>query len=82
MALIGREKSGFGSKYIHFGEKVAVKYADEIIVLSVGVREYFGQTYGRETRFIPNGVNRPVVREAELIKEKLGLGKDGYMNAA
>ena len=27
-------KAGFGSKYIHFGEKMAVKYADEIIVLS------------------------------------------------
>lgn len=26
-------KSGFGSKYIKFGEKVAAKYADEIIVL-------------------------------------------------
>ena len=28
---------GFASKYIKFGEKVAVKYADEIIVLSEGV---------------------------------------------
>lgn len=30
-------KSGFGSKFIHQGEKNAVKYADEIIVLSKGV---------------------------------------------
>lgn len=72
-------KQGFASKYIHFGEKIAAKYADEIIVLSAGVQEYFKQTYGRETRFIPNGVNRPVIRKAELIKEKFGLGKDGYI---
>lgn len=34
-------KSGFGSKYIHFGEKMAVKYSDEIIVLSEDVQSYF-----------------------------------------
>ena len=32
-------KAGFGSKYIHFGEKMAVKYADEIIVLSSEVKK-------------------------------------------
>lgn len=34
-------KSGFGSKFIRQGEKNAVKYADEIIVLSKGVQDYF-----------------------------------------
>lgn len=70
---------GFASKYIKFGEKVAVKYADEIIVLSEGIRKYFRDTYGRETTFIPNGVNRPEIREAQLIKEKFGLFKDRYI---
>lgn len=69
----------FASKYIKFGEKVAVKYADEIIVLSEGVQKYFKDTYGRKTVFIPNGVNRPEVREPKLIKEKLGLNKDDYI---
>ena len=72
-------KSGFGSKFIRQGEKNAVKYADEIIVLSKGVQNYFKETYGRETQFIPNGVNRPEVREAELITEKFGLTKDSYI---
>ena len=64
-----REKwqSGFGSKFIRQGEKNAVKYADEIIVLSKGVQDYFKETYGRETHFIPNGVNRPQIRKANLI---------------
>ena len=72
-------KNGFGSKYIHLGEKMAVKFADEIIVLSKGVQEYFQKTYGRKTLFIPNGVNRPVLRKADLIKNKFGIDKDGYL---
>ena len=61
------------------GEKCAVKHADEIIVLSKGVQDYFREKYGRETRFIPNGVNRPVIREANIIKYKFGLEKDDYI---
>ena len=69
-----REKwqSGLGSKFIHQGEKNAAKYADEVIVLSKGVQDYFKETYGRETHFIPNGVNRPQIREASLITDKFG----------
>lgn len=72
-------KSGFGSKFIKQGEKNAVKYADEIIVLSKGVHDYFRNQYGRETRFIPNGVNRTEIRKAELITDKFGLTKDSYI---
>lgn len=70
---------GFASKYIKFGEKVAAKYADEIIVLSESVQKYFMDIYGRKTVFIPNGVKRPVIREPRLIKEKFGLEKDSYI---
>ena len=69
----------FASWIIRTGEKNAVKYADEIIVLSQGVKEYFQREYGRETVFIPNGVNRPEIKEAQEIKEKWGLEKDGYI---
>lgn len=75
-----RSKWGkFASEYIMLGEKCAAKFADEIIVLSEGVQRYFMDTYGRETKFIPNGVNRPQIREAQLIKEKFGLEKDDYI---
>ena len=70
---------GFASKYIKFGEKVAAKHADEIIVLSEGVQKYFMDTYKRKTVFIPNGVNRPIIRSPLLIKEKYGLDKDEYI---
>lgn len=68
----------FARTYIMLGEKCAVKYADEIIVLSKNVQEYFKQTYERETVFIPNGVNKPQIKEAQLIIEKYGLKKDDY----
>lgn len=70
--------SGFARWYIKQGEKNAVKYADEIIVLSQGVKDYFLKEYRRETIFIPNGVNKPIVRQAEEIK-KWGLEKDNYV---
>jgi Glycosyltransferase len=69
----------FASTYIMIGEKCAVKYADEIIVLSKGVQNYFQKTYGRETRFIPNGVNTPQIRTADIIKRKYNLEKDNYI---
>ncbi len=69
----------FASKYIKFGEKIATKYADEIIVLSEGVQKYFMNTYGRKTVFIPNGVNRPILRSPQQMKEKFGLDKDEYI---
>lgn len=70
---------GFATKYIKFGEKMAAKYADEIIVLSKGVQKYFKETYNRDTVFVPNGVNIPKIREANIIKEKYNLKKDEYI---
>ena len=70
---------GFASKYIKFGEKLAVKKADEIIVLSRGVQEYFSKEYGKKTVFIPNGVTRPVIQEVNEIRKKWGLEKNSYV---
>ena len=72
-------KGGFGSKYIHLGEKMAAKWADEIVVLNRKEQTYFKETYGRNTVFIPNGVSRPESVQADLIKRKFGLDKDFYL---
>lgn len=69
----------FARTYIMLGEKCAAKFADEIIVLSKGVQQYFLDTYGRETVFIPNGVSSPERREICEIRERFGLEKDGYI---
>jgi len=71
-------KSGFASKYLKLGEKIAAKYADEIIVLSKNVQAYFMETYDRKTNFIPNGIDAPVIRPVDQINKKWGLVKDDY----
>ena len=68
----------FASFVIKFGEKMAAKYADEIIVLSENVKQYFANTYHRETTYIPNGISMPALQGDSLIEEKYGLKKDGY----
>ncbi|MDF2537578.1 MAG: glycosyltransferase family 4 protein [Herbinix sp.] len=70
---------GFASKYLKFGEKAAAKYADEIIVLSKNIQNYFRNTYGREVSFIPNGIVRPVIKSVDVIWRKWQLQKDEYL---
>lgn len=65
--------------YIKFGEKVIARHADEVVVLNEPMKDYFQETYGRKTNIIPNGVEEPVLLEAELIKEKWGLEKENYI---
>lgn len=67
------------SSMILFGERCAAKYADEVIVLSRNVQQYFKDTYNRETRYIPNGVVEPTLRDDTFIRSKWGLNKDGYV---
>jgi glycosyltransferase involved in cell wall biosynthesis len=75
-----RNKWGkLASTYIKMGEKCAAKNADEIIVLSKAAQRYFKDTYGRETKLIPNGVNQPQIRSANLIQQLYGLSKDSYL---
>ena len=69
----------FAKAYIMLGEKCAVRFADQIIVLSENVKKYFISTYNRETVYIPNGVSRPEIREADEIYKKFGLKKDEYV---
>lgn len=59
---------GLANKYIKLGEKMAVKYADEIIVLSKNVQNYFKNEYNRDVKFIPNGVNEPIIKDDKIIK--------------
>lgn len=69
----------FASWYIRFGEKCAVRFADEIIVLSKNVQSYFKEKYGCDTVFIPNGVSPAENKEAEEIITKFGLHKNDYI---
>lgn len=70
---------GFATKFLKFGEKTAAKYADEIIVLSKNVQDYFKTTYNRETVYIPNGIDKGQWASAEIINRKYGLTEKGYI---
>lgn len=70
---------GFATKYLKFGERMAAKYADEIIVLSRNVQQYFKDNYKRDTVYIPNGINKAEIVEAQIITKKYDIGKDDYI---
>lgn len=70
---------GFAAKFLKFGEKTAAKLADRLIVLSEGTKEYFKENYGREAIFLPNGVEIQEAANLNIIQDKYGLEKDGYI---
>ena len=70
---------GLATKFLLYCEKMAVKYADEIIVLSQNNAKYFIDKYNRQTILIPNGVNKAENIEIKKIKEKFNLKKDEYI---
>ena len=37
------------------------------------------KTYNRDVTFIPNGIVKPEIKEADLITQKYGLKKDDYI---
>jgi glycosyltransferase involved in cell wall biosynthesis len=45
----------FSRQIIYWGERAAVKYAHELVVVSEALRSYFQKTYSRDTAYIPNG---------------------------
>lgn len=70
---------GFATKFLLFGEKMAARYSDRVIVLSEGVKKYFQDTYERETLVIPNGIAKPDKQEQDIITYKYGLHGEDYL---
>lgn len=70
---------GFASTYIKLGEKMAAKYADEIIVLSENNKTYFKTVYNRDTTYISNGVNEPIKYTPSIISTKYNLRTNEYI---
>ena len=83
-----REKwqSGLGSKFIHQGEKNAVKYADEVIVLSKGVQDYFKKTADHQMNMFEDFIgyqgsavlDEPVQEENTVHIKGWNLGKETF----
>lgn len=70
---------GPGARYIRRGEQAAVRHAHGLIVLSEAARQYFWDTYRRETVVIPNGMAPALPRKAREITRRYGLEPEGYV---
>ncbi|MGA7935570.1 MAG: glycosyltransferase family 4 protein [Kovacikia sp.] len=68
------------SRILHLGERAAVRFADEIIVVSEELRSYFKKTYNRDTIYIPNGpAGYGVSDEHFHYGTSLGIQQNKYM---
>lgn len=68
---------GFGARYIKFGERLTARRADEVIVLSRSIKNYFKDEYGRDVRYIPNGISMPEKVEDDSVLDRFRLrGRD------
>lgn len=70
---------GFATKYLLFGEKMAAKYADKVIVLSENVKKYFKDKYNCDAVLIPNGIDRVNRVAPDIIKSEYGLNGGDYI---
>lgn len=75
-----RSKWGrFASRYLEFGERMAARRADVCLVLSRNMKEYVDSKYGTNAVIFANGTDKSSYHELEIIREKYGLEKDGYI---
>lgn len=70
---------GFASAYLRLGERVAAKYADDLVVLSESEWNYFQEKYDRTAILIPNAVQMRQPLPCNLICEKYGLEAGSYI---
>ncbi|MCR5671534.1 MAG: glycosyltransferase family 4 protein [Butyrivibrio sp.] len=70
---------GLATRVLKMGERTAAKYADEVIVLSEHVQQYFKETYNRDTIYIQNGVSRTEFRDPDIITKAFELEKEKYI---
>lgn len=75
------EKWGrFAKWYLRLGEFMACRVATQLIVVSKSLENYVGKKYNNPRMvYIPNGVNTPDILEAQEIKTRWGLEKNGYI---
>lgn len=70
---------GFATRFLRFGERMAARYADELVVLTDSAAQYFQKTYRRESLMIPNGIRvKPSIPPNEITR-LWGLDRGGYI---
>lgn len=75
-----RKKWGkFAAAFLKFGEYATARFAHKTISVSKNLIGYYREKYGVEPTYIPNGVERPDLLRAQLIKEKYDLDNEDYI---
>ncbi len=80
LARKGERWGNFAKAFLRLGERFATKFPQETIVVSEYLKDCFMEKYGKETHFIPQGIESYDYAEPNLIKE-FGLEKDNYVLA-
>jgi glycosyltransferase involved in cell wall biosynthesis len=70
---------GAARQVLRTAEWLSAKVPDAIIVVSRDLAEHYRSAYGRETTWIPNGVDAPTLREPNAIAERWGLTTGSYL---
>lgn len=71
--------NGFARRLIHAGERVAVRCADEFVVVAENLQPYFSNTYRRNTTYIGNGPAGYAESDPDFaFGRSLGLEKNRY----
>ena len=70
----------FSSKVIYWGERNAVKFVHDLIVVSQDLKNYFAKTYGLEAVYIPNGPGEFPLSDSHFnYVRSLNLTPKGYL---
>ena len=70
---------GLARRAIRGAEQVAVRSARGMVVASRRIQRYFAETYGRETTYIPGGVERAPPPASAACLERFGVHPGGYL---
>jgi glycosyltransferase involved in cell wall biosynthesis len=75
-----RAKWGRAAQFVlRTAEWVSARVPDETVVVSRHLAEHYRRAYGRDTTYIPNGVDEPTVRPPATIAERWGLTTGSYL---
>jgi len=75
----GNDKwGGFAKMMLRRGEKIMCRHADEVIVLTIFMRDYIKTKYNRDAIVIPNGADLYEKNDSDKITE-WNLEKDSYI---
>lgn len=65
-------------RFLLWEERMAVKYSHYLIADNMGIRDYFLEKYGKESRYVAYGADIPEGYREDCLQE-FGLTRDGYL---